>query len=138
MSNPSNTVVVTGRLARDPKAFGNRDGSATVRFTVMADRTYTDKRGVDSDAIPFKTYVRDLAASPFSRLHTGDLVTISGALQLDSYVKNGETVYELTVNPDIRGVKFLDSKAVVEQRLAARAGAVAAGEPEPEPEAALA
>jgi single-stranded DNA-binding protein len=133
MSNPSNTVVVTGRLARDPKAFGNRDGSATVRFTVMADRTYTDKNGVDSDAVPFKTYVRDLANSPFSHLHTGDLVTISGSLQLDHYAKGGEDVYELTVNPDIRGVKFLDSKAVVEQRLAARAGAVAVPATEPEP-----
>lgn len=137
-TNPSNTVVITGRLASDPRVFPNSNGSATVRFTVMADRTYTDKHGVGSDAIPFKTYVasQDVYLKLWSHLHKGDLVTITGALRIDHYVKNGQDVYEPTVEPD--RVKFLDSRAVVAGRLAARvAAATAAAATEPELEAAV-
>jgi single-stranded DNA-binding protein len=137
-ANPSNTVVITGRLARDPKVFGNGDGSATVRFTVMADRTYTDKAGVDSDAIPFKTYVasKEVYDKLWGRLHTGDLVTITGALKIDHYIRGGQDVYEPTVEPD--RVKFLDSRKIVADRLAARvAAATTAAAADPELETAV-
>ncbi|MFB6724878.1 single-stranded DNA-binding protein [Kribbella sp. NPDC056345] len=122
MSNPVNHGTLVGRLARDPKRFSNSDGSQKVVFTVFADRDYKNAQGEAlSDAIPVEAFVRKETAfeeTPFSKIHQGDKVALSTTLRLDSYLRDGENIYDLKVV--VEKVTFLDSLQVAQARLAER------------------
>ena len=125
MSNPVNHGILVGRLARDPKIFSNTDGSHKVVFTVFANRNFKNAQGeVLSDAIPVEAFVRketDFAKTPFASIHRGDQVALNTALRMDSYVRNGENVYDLKVV--VEDITFLESRQVTQARLAERVAA---------------
>jgi single-strand DNA-binding protein len=125
MSNPVNHGTLVGRLARDPKVFSNADGSQKVVFTVFANRNFKNAQGeVLSDAIPVEAFVRketDIAKTPFASIHRGDQVALNTALRMDSYVRNGENVYDLKVV--VEDITFLESRQVTQARLAERVAA---------------
>lgn len=123
--NPDNNGSVTGRLARDPKFFANKDGSTTVYATVMADRTYEDKTTgkVPTDAVPLEAWVRpdkDVKSTVYGLMHRGDLVKVDYAIRVGKpYEKDGETIYPAAqLAPEF--VKLLEPKAVTQARLAKR------------------
>lgn len=122
MSNPANTGTIIGRLARDPKVFSNADGSKKVSFTIYADRNFKNSAGETlSDAIPVEAFVRkdvDLARTPYSSIHKGDLIAVGTSLRLDSYTRGGEKVFDLKVVAE--NVTFLEPRSVVQARLAER------------------
>lgn len=124
MTNPANFGTLTGRLARDPKVFTNRDNSHTVRFTIMADRNFANRNGEFlSDAIDVEAFVpesNEFDKSPYARIHQGDLVQLGITLRNNTYTKaDGQTVYGMAVR--VENVLFLEPRSVTEKRLAARA-----------------
>lgn len=126
MSNPVNNGTVIGRLARDPKVFTNSDGSKKVAFTLFANRNFKNQAGETvADAIPVEAFVRketDITKTPFAAIHKGDQVAVNTSLRMDSYERNGEDVYELKVI--INSITFMESRRVVQDRLAQRVNAV--------------
>ncbi|WP_020385244.1 single-stranded DNA-binding protein [Kribbella catacumbae] len=125
MSNPVNHGTLIGRLARDPIRFNNSDGSQKVVFTVFADRDYKNAQGEAlSDAISVEAFVRKettFEETPFAKIHQGDKVALSTTLRMDSYVRNGENIFDLKVV--VEKITFLDSLQVTQARLAERVAA---------------
>ncbi|MBT8163208.1 MULTISPECIES: single-stranded DNA-binding protein [Arthrobacter] len=123
MSNPRNNGTLLGRLANDPKIFPNQDGSAKVMFTVYTDRNFKNGNGeVVSDALPVERFISkttDFQATPYARIHKGDLVALQTALRANVYEKNGETVYD-DIKIVVEELTFLESRLVTQNRLAKR------------------
>lgn len=122
MSNPRNHGVIIGRLANDPVVFTNSDDSKNVKFTVFADRNFTNKDGErDADALPVEAFVRSSTngTGPFASIHKGDLVAVQYTLRMDRYTrKTGEEVYELKAQ--VEDITFLEPRSVTQARLADR------------------
>lgn len=130
MSNPLNNGHVIGRLASDPAVFENADGSKKVRFTVIANRNYTNRAGDRlSDAIDIEHYVSNGGSMMgIDRVHKGDQVAVDYELRKDVYTKkSGEKVYEMKVI--FSGLSFLEPRTVTQERLAKRAAEAATAQP---------
>ena len=124
MSNAANNGTLIGRLAADPKAFENKDGSKKVLVTIYVDRNYKTADGKTiSDAISAEAFVnaktKDLG--PFSYVHQGSLVALNTHIEQMPYqAANGEKVFGKTTVV-IDDIQFLESRAVTQTRLARRA-----------------
>ena len=106
----NNNITLVGRVTK-VKEFG-RDVAAV---TIAIDNG-RDKNGED---IP-STFVEIKSFEPktYNMLKTGMLVMVSAFFRNNNYEKNGEKRYELDV---VAGcIEFLESKAVVEAREAAK------------------
>lgn len=112
--NPNNHAVTTGRLTTDPKVFGHRDGSKTALFTVAADHDYDDK----SDYVSFEGFVPANAkdTAPLNTIGKGDMVQVDWHAATDTYVKNGETVYQPKNKVD--SIQYREPKSVTQARKA--------------------
>ena len=122
--NTRNAGTAIGRLASDPRFFDNKDGSRTVRFTVLVDQDYVNangERGVD--AVPVERFIpADRGNGVFDMAHQGDLVQVSYRATTDSYVdRNGERRYVTKLI--VSDVQLLESRKVTTERLAKRAAA---------------
>ncbi len=119
--NMNNFAVIRGRLVSDPAVFGNKDGSSKVKFTLASENNYKNKDGKrDSQMIPVEAYAKDYAASPFSKIHKGDKVSVEASLRNNNYKDaNGNMVYSTIIF--VEGIQFEESKSVTEARAAARA-----------------
>lgn len=120
--NTRNAGTAIGRLASDPRFFDNKDGSRTVRFTVLVDQDYVNangERGVD--AVPVERFIpADRGNGVFDMVHQGDLVQVSYRATTDSYVdRNGERRYVTKLI--VADVQMLESRKVTTARLAKRA-----------------
>ncbi|MET3172970.1 UNVERIFIED_ORG: single-strand DNA-binding protein [Arthrobacter sp. UYCu721] len=123
MSNALNNGNLIGRLAADPRAFANTDGSKKVVFTVYADRAYRNAEGQTiSDAIAVEAFVSNKVdgLGPFGHIHQGDLVALSTHIEQLSYkAKNGETVFP-AAKIVVDNINFLESRSATNARLAKR------------------
>lgn len=122
--NTRNNGTAIGRLASDPRFFDNKDGSRTVRFTVLVDQDFVSangERGVD--AVPVERFIpADRGNGVFDMAHQGDLVQVSYRATTDSYVdRNGERRYVTKLI--VADVQLLESRKVTTERLAKRAAA---------------
>ena len=122
--NTRNNGTAIGRLASDPRFFDNKDGSRTVRFTVLVDQDFVSangERGVD--AVPVERFIpADRSNGVFDMAHQGDLVQVSYRATTDSYVdRNGERRYVTKLI--VSDVQLLESRKVTTERLAKRAAA---------------
>lgn len=120
--NTRNNGTAIGRLASDPRFFDNKDGSRTVRFTVLVDQDFVNangERGVD--AVPVERFIpADRGNGVFDMAHQGDLVQVSYRATTDSYVdRNGERRYVTKLI--VADVQLLESRKVTTARLAKRA-----------------
>ena len=99
-----NQVVLIGRLTRDAdlKILGN---GSVLNFTLAVDRGYKDKDGnKQTDFIPVVAFNKDKIADYMLK---GQLVAISGSIQIDKYKdKDGKDKTFTKVNA--REIKFLD------------------------------
>ena len=121
--NPDNFAIVKGRLASDPRFFPNKDGSRTVRFTVLANQNFTKRNGErGADAVSLERFIpADRSNGVFDMIHQGDLVRIMHHPTTESYtdLNTGETHYiEKHIVDD---VQMEESRKVTTARLAKRA-----------------
>lgn len=120
--NTRNAGTAIGRLASDPRFFDNKDGSRTVRFTVLVDQDYVNANGEHgTDAVPVERFIpADRGNGVFDMAHQGDLVQVSYRATTDSYVdRNGERRYVTKLI--VTDVQLLESRKVTTARLAKRA-----------------
>lgn len=121
--NPDNFAIVKGRLASDPRFFTNKDGSRTVRFTILANQNFTKRNGErGTDAVSLERFIpADRSNGVFDMIHQGDLVRIMHHPTTESYtdLNTGETHYiEKHIVDD---VQMEESRKVTTARLAKRA-----------------
>lgn len=120
--NPKNFGVAIGRLASDPRFFNNRDGSRTVRFTVLVDQDFVNAGGErGTDAVSVERFIpNDRGNGVFDMIHQGDLVEVSYRATTDSYVdRNDERRYVTKLI--VSDIQMLESRKVTTERLAKRA-----------------
>lgn len=121
MTNLNNHGTVTGKLAADPKILTNKDGSRKIFVTVYADNNWKGKDGKrGSKKVPLEAFVRkDFTSNgAFDYLHKGDVASFGYEIDVDSYEKNGQTVYETKL--EVQDVQLRTSKADSERRVAER------------------
>lgn len=121
-TNPRNNGIAIGRLAYDPRFFENKDGSRTLRLTVLVDQDFTDRNGErGTDAVPVERFIpSDRGNGVFDMVHQGDLVQVSYRTTVDSYVdRDGNHRYVTKLI--VADVQMLESRKVTNERLARRA-----------------
>jgi len=113
------TMIIVGRLGKDPEMRYTPNGAAVTSFSVATDRQYTDRGGQKvKETIWFKIDVWGKQAEPCSQyLKKGQMVLVEGRLRPDA--KSGgpriwnrqdgspAASYEVVANT----VNFLSSKA---------------------------
>lgn len=121
--NPKNFAVIKGRLASDPRFFTNKDGSRTVRFTILADQNFTKRNGErGTDAVSVERFIpNDRGNGVFDMIHQGDLVTVMHHPTTDVYTDpdTGETHY--IPKNIVDDVQMDEKREVTTARLARRA-----------------
>ena len=100
-----NTVILIGRLVRDPELKYTPNGVAVCNFTLAVDRAFSKDK--EADFIPIVVWGK-IAEACGNNLNKGRLVAVSGRLQIRTYEKDGQKRYITEV---VAGeVKFLDYK----------------------------
>jgi single-strand DNA-binding protein len=97
-----NTVVLIGRLVRDPELKFTQSGKAVCSFTLAVDKPFGDK---EADFIPIVVWGK-IGEACGNNLGKGRLVAVEGRLQIRSYEKDGNKhrIAEVVASE----VKFLD------------------------------
>lgn len=140
MSNPRNNGNLIGRVSQEPKVFPNADGSKVLLLTVAADDNFASgaDRKAKTQFVPVRVFINKNTdgLGAWDNVHKGDLIAIQTRISCEPYEKNGETVYPAPTI-EVEGFpQFLESKSVVDARLARNAvAAPAAAAPANESEA---
>ena len=122
-----NTVVLMGRLTRDPEIRYSQTGTAVARYTLAVNRRFS------RDGEPGADFINCIAfgkSAEFAEkyFHKGLKIVIRGRIQTGSYTnQNGATVY--TTDVVIEEQNFAESKA------AAQNAGVVQSQPQAEPQA---
>ena len=104
-----NTVVLMGRLTKDPDVRRTNDGTAIGRFTLAVDRLKKD----EADFIGCVTFGKT-AEFAEKYLRKGTKICGSGRIQTGSYTnKDGQKVY--TTDVILERLEFAESKASAQQ-----------------------
>ena len=101
-----NSVILIGRLARDPElSYTPNTQAAVCRFTIAVDRPKRDGQDQGADFIRITVWGRQAEACD-RYLSKGRLISVQGRIQTGSYKdRNGQTVYTTDVVAD--RVEFL-------------------------------
>lgn len=104
-----NTVVLTGRLTRDPELKYTGSGIAVTNFNLAVDRSFKNASGErEADFIMCQAW-RKTAELIAENLNKGSLIGVEGRIQTRNYQDNdGKTVYITEVVVD--NLTFLESK----------------------------
>lgn len=102
-----NSVVLIGRLTKDPELRYTPNGVAVTSFTLAVDRNFKNSKGEkEADFINVITW-RRLAENVANYLGKGRLCTVEGRIQTRNFEDSeGKRVYITEVNAD--NVVFLD------------------------------
>jgi single-strand DNA-binding protein len=121
-----NTVILIGRLTRDPELRYTPAGAAVCHFTLAVDRPFTNQQGErDTDFIDVVCW-RQLAETVSQHLTKGRTAAVQGRLQIRSYeTQDGQRRRVAEVVADT--VRFLDRP----RREAGPEAAAPAARPEP-------
>lgn len=97
-----NTVVIMGRMVRDPELRTLDSGTNVTSFSVAVDRNYVDKttneRQADFLNVVAWRYTADFICKYF---HKGDMIALNGELQSRQYTDkdgNKRTAIEIVAN----------------------------------------
>lgn len=102
-----NTVILIGRLTKDPDLRYTTSGTAMTTFTLAVERSYTNKNGdKEADFISIIIW-RRLAENCANHLGKGRLVAVEGRLQTRSYEDNSGSRRKV-VEVVASNVRFLD------------------------------
>jgi len=95
-----NSVILTGRLTRDPELnYTPNTNSAVCRFTLAVDRPKKDGEDAGADFIRITVWGRQ-GENCHKWLSKGRQCGVLGHIQTGSYKNNGETVYTTDVVAD--------------------------------------
>ena len=100
-----NSVILIGRLTRDPEVRYTANQDPVARFTVAIDRTYGQDKKTD---YPNVICFGKTAALVEKYVFKGSQVGVQGRIQTGSYEKDGHKVYTTDVVAD--RVEFLGGK----------------------------
>ena len=104
-----NSVILIGRLTRDPELRYTPAGVAVTQFTLAVDRPFTsgDNKEREADFINIVTW-RQLAETCANYLRKGRLTAVEGRIQVRNYDNaEGKRVYVTEIVAD--NVRFLES-----------------------------
>ena len=102
------SVILVGRLTRDPEVRKTSNGTKVSNITLAVNRPYTDKNGERiTDFIRVVAW-RGLADIIENNLTKGRLVLVEGTLEVDKYQANGIRYETPIVNAN--SIRFLDPK----------------------------
>lgn len=104
-----NSVVLIGRLTKDPEMRYTPTGVATTSFTLAVDRGFTNQQGEkEVDFINIVTW-RKQAETCAQYLSKGRLAAVEGRIQIRNYENNeGRKIYVTEVVAN--NVRFLESR----------------------------
>lgn len=105
-----NTVILMGRLTRDPEIrYGGANNTAVARYSIAVDRRFKQDGQPDAD---FFNVVSFGKAGEFVEkyLHKGTKIVIEGELHNNNYTnKDGQMVYGMNIVT--RNIEFAESKS---------------------------
>lgn len=105
-----NSVVLIGRLARDPDVRYTTGQMAVARFTLAVDRNRGRSRDENNSADFISCVCFDKQAEFVEKYFTkGKPMALQGRIQTGSYEKDGRKVYTTDVVAD--RIEFVDSKS---------------------------
>lgn len=108
-----NTVVLVGRLTRDPELRRTSSGTPLCHFSIAVNRNIKSPGQPEAD-FPNITAWSRTAELVCQYMHKGSLIGVTGRLQTGSYMdKNGQRVYTTEVVAD--RVDFLETRAASQQ-----------------------
>ncbi len=114
-----NTVILMGRLTRDPEIrySAGDSSSAVARFSLAVDRRFKRDGQPDADFFNCVAFGRQ-AEFAEKYLHKGIKMVVQGRLQNDNYQnKDGQMVYNVQIV--VENMEFAESKAVSQQNAGA-------------------
>lgn len=135
-----NTVILMGRLTRDPdiRYSAGENPTGVARFSLAVDRRFKRPGQPEADFFNCVAFGRQ-AEFAEKYLHKGIKMVVQGRLQNDNYQnRDGQMVYQNQII--VENMEFAESKAVSQQNAGAyRAPAsAAAAQPAPAPQSASA
>lgn len=105
-----NTVILMGRLTRDPEIrYGGANNTAVARYSLAVDRRFKQEGQPEAD---FFNVVSFGKAGEFVEkyLHKGTKIVIEGELHNNNYTnKDGQMVYGMNIVT--RNIEFAESKS---------------------------
>lgn len=121
-----NTVVIMGRMVRDPELRQLDNGTSVTSFSVAVDRNYVDKTTNERQA-DFLNVVawRQTADFVCKYFHQGDMIALEGSLQSRKYTDkdgNNRTAIEIVAS----NISFCGGKNGGNANANANAGAASA------------
>lgn len=104
-----NSVILIGRLTKDPELRYTPNGVAVSTFTLAVNRNFTNKQGQrEADFINIVSW-RNTAEVVAKYLSKGSLIAVEGRIQTRDYEnKEGRRIYVTEVVAD--NVRFLETK----------------------------
>lgn len=100
-----NSVIVLGRLTKDPKGLTTNSGKNLCKFDIAVNSGYGES--AKTDYIPI-TVFGNIATNCIKFLTKGSQVAVEGKLNSGSYEKDGRTIHTLDVLAN--KVEFLSKK----------------------------
>lgn len=89
MMNLNNYGMLTGRLAKDPLVFDNKDGSRKVKLTLAVQNNYRNKDTGEHEAqfIPLEAFIPSgkTGLGAYDYMHKGDKITVQYAVKVTHY-----------------------------------------------------
>lgn len=93
-----NVVLISGRVTRDPELRYTQKGTATLRFSIAADRSIKDENGNFQNVTTFvdiMTWTK-LAEICAENLHKGSPVIVQGRLEIRNYTDRDNQQKKIT------------------------------------------
>ena len=117
-----NTVVLVGRLTKDPELKYTQGGIAVTRFTLAVNRPFSNQQGQrEADFVNCVTW-RKQAENMANFLRKGSLTGIEGRIQTSNFEgKDGNRVFMTEVVAD--SVQFLEPRSATADRSGGEQGA---------------
>lgn len=115
-----NTIIICGRLVRDPEIRNTGSDSCVARYTVAVDRTFKREGSAEADFFECNAFKKN-AEFADKWLKKGTKVIVQGSMQCEPYTdKDGVKKYpwQLIVN----SCEFAESKKAAEENGTASGG----------------
>ena len=104
-----NTVILMGRLTKDPEISSSTSGTSIARYSIAVDRKYKKDGEPTADFFSCVSFGKQ-ADFVSQYLKKGTKIVVSGSLQNNTYTnKDGQKIYDIRVI--VNDVEFAESKA---------------------------
>ena len=109
-----NSVILMGRLTKDPEISSSTSGTTFARYSIAVDRKYKKDGEPTADFFSCVSFGKQ-ADFVSQYLKKGTKIVVSGSLQNNTYTnKDGQKIYDIRVI--VNDVEFAESKSQIEQQ----------------------